>query len=464
MITKFQTNKKNKIHKIETTTDTLTSRGGLSLIVRYLESLNIYSILLTAFPSLKKSSKGFNPSELFKQLICYFIDGTYSSLSGFDRLKKDSGYAAGIETPTDKLYSSHTIKRFFNKFNFQMVYKFRSVLQKLFITHLKETRPDVIFIMIDSMVLDNNSAEKRHGVQPTYKKVKGFQPLHFIYNGFIIDCVFCGGSKHGNHGENVKNGIKHIVRKIYKEYSKDVEIVFLLDAGFFDDNLFNYIESPEINGYYIGTGKKYKFVKDEMVKIDFEKFMQYDKGLISWKYYEFMYKCETWNSARRAIYTIPYKEETGQFLMDFGGSESIILTNIYANSSIEQILPGISNTETIIKYFHSRGEYEQVHRQIKEFRDQKLPFKHFEQNAAFYYFTLVSYFVFKLFIEDCLVNRISGIKKNSYPNTIRRKFIDFAAKIVKTGNRIILKATPSIYKQLSLFLIFERCRFPSFIL
>ena len=464
MITKFPSEQQYKIHEIGTTNDTLTSRGGLSFFVRYLDSMGIYSMLLRLFPSLKKSSKGFNPVELFKQLFCYFIDGTYSSISGFDVLSRDEGYAAGIESSPDELYSSHTIKRFFNKFNFQMVYKFRYVLQNLFIMYLKKRNPETIFIMVDSMVLDNNSAEKRHGVQPTYKKVKGFQPLHFICDGLIIDCVFCGGSKHGNHGSNVKNGIKNLVGKIRREYSSDVEIVFLFDAGFFDDDLFSYIESPEINAYYIATGKKYEFVKEIMRHIELDKLKEYKRADISWKFHEFEYKCQRWKKGRRGIYTIPYKEEIGQLLLNFGDSESIILTNIHEDSSIEKVLPGVSRTRNIIRYFHSRGGHEQVHRQIKEFRDQKLPFKRFEQNAAFYYFALVSYFVFSVFTEDCLVHRISGIKKTSYPNTIRRKFIDFAAKIVKTGNRTLLKTTPSIYKRLRLFLIFERCRYPSFVL
>jgi hypothetical protein len=31
------------------------------------------------------------------------------------------------------------------------------------------------------MVLDNDEALRREGCDPTYKKVKGFQPLHLIW-------------------------------------------------------------------------------------------------------------------------------------------------------------------------------------------------------------------------------------------------------------------------------------------
>ena len=67
------------------------------------------------------------------------------------------------------LASSHAVKRFFGKFSFVRVYLFRHLLQILFIRRLKKTCPTVIVLGLDSMVLDNDDALKRHGVQPTYK-------------------------------------------------------------------------------------------------------------------------------------------------------------------------------------------------------------------------------------------------------------------------------------------------------
>jgi len=49
-------------------------------------------------------------------------------------------------------------------------------------------RPPVINLTLDTMVMDNDEAQKRHGVQPTYKKVKGFQPLQMIWKNKIVEC------------------------------------------------------------------------------------------------------------------------------------------------------------------------------------------------------------------------------------------------------------------------------------
>jgi hypothetical protein len=54
------------------------------------------------------------------------------------------------------------------------------------------------------MGMDNNEAKKRHGVEPTYKKYLGFQPLQIIWNRKIVDAIFRGGSKHRARAKGVR--------------------------------------------------------------------------------------------------------------------------------------------------------------------------------------------------------------------------------------------------------------------
>ena len=116
-------------------------------------------------------------------------------------MKRDSGYAGVIETAPEKMASSHVVKRFFRPFAWFHGRAFRSVLQRLFVWRLKLEKPEVIELMIDTMVMDNDEAKAREGVSPTYKKVKGFHPLQVIWNGRIVDAIFRGGKKHGNFGK-----------------------------------------------------------------------------------------------------------------------------------------------------------------------------------------------------------------------------------------------------------------------
>ena len=92
------------------------------------------------------------------------------------------------------------------------------------------------------MVLENDDARKRQGVQPTYKKVKGFHPLKMNRDHYMVDAVFRGGSKHSNHGDTVEKMLVHIVDKIHREYRDDVPIVVRMDAAFFKEEIFKSCE------------------------------------------------------------------------------------------------------------------------------------------------------------------------------------------------------------------------------
>ena len=79
-----------RINKIGTTTDTITGRGGLVLFSRYLEMTGILDILNSKLGFVRKSSKGLHVWILFKQIFCFFFDGTSRHLTYFDQLKNEA--------------------------------------------------------------------------------------------------------------------------------------------------------------------------------------------------------------------------------------------------------------------------------------------------------------------------------------------------------------------------------------
>src|SRR5260370_20284137 len=88
-----------RINKLETTDDTLTSRGGLTFFVKYVGSVGVLGLLLEKFTGIKKSAKGVSIGNLFLQALYFFFDVTSRHLSYFDELKKDAGNAAVIQLP-----------------------------------------------------------------------------------------------------------------------------------------------------------------------------------------------------------------------------------------------------------------------------------------------------------------------------------------------------------------------------
>ena len=68
--------------------------------------------------------------------------------------------------------------------------------------------PQVIELGIDTMVLDNDQAVKREGSEVTYKRKKGFQPLHICWGTFLVDVIFRKGSAHSNHGTDYTDRVR----------------------------------------------------------------------------------------------------------------------------------------------------------------------------------------------------------------------------------------------------------------
>jgi hypothetical protein len=452
-------NKSNcRINKVEVTTDTLTGRGGMALFVRYIERVGIFALLLNSFGYIRRSKKGASVFNIFKQVLCFLYDGTSRRLTYFDELKKDEGYAAIIESDPEEMVSSHRVKRFFKMFTWLSGKTFRKVLKEMFIWRLRIEKPEVINLMLDTMVMDNDEAEKRHGVQPTYKDEKGFQPLHLIWKNKIVDAIFRGGKKHGNHGKTVIHMVTDMVHLIRKEYSATVPIILRTDSGFLDEE--NLEAFDRLNISFIVSGKMSSSVK-EYIGAQRGTWERYDNGHQEWDYVEFGYRCESWKKFYRAIYTRPYYEGE-QRLLDFARPDNIILTNIGINEKAlsgcsEGIRKEIMKTEAIIGSHHRRGADELPHRGIKDFGFEELPFKRFPANSALYYCMVIAFFLFETFKEDVLAE---VMPIGSYAATVRRKALDFAAKIVSKGRQITLKVTKAVMEALKFEKLWERSNNP----
>ena len=439
----------------------MTGRGGLALFSRYLTSIKINSHLDRLFGSMRRSGKGLAVTALFKQLFCFLLDGTSRHLVYFDELKRDTGYAGAIETKPAAMASSHQVKRFFARFSWQRIWLFRRLLQQLFLWRLLEEQPEVVILGVDTMVMNNSESDVRHGVEPTYKRgVKGFQPLHVTWGRFLIDAVFRGGSKHSNHGDTVTKALERLVRLIRTRYRACVPIIVRMDAGFFDQKLMEDLEALSV-GYIIG-GKLYGDITRQADSAPEDAWSIYSNNERNkWQYLEFADRRGTWKRSRRAIFCRTLVEK-GQCVLDFACTESILYTNLDPKTKFGKKLTDDGHSdyleaESIIRHYHDRGCDELVHRALKEFRAEALPFKRFAPNAAFYYVMLLAFFLYEAFKEDVC----DGVLEvSSYVTRMRRRVIDIAAKIVRTGGKTILKVTAATYRAIDLKTLWDRANAP----
>ena len=448
------------IASVGVTSDTLTGRGGLAVIVQYFHAIGVIRLLEKHFGHLRTSGKGLPVGDFFFQVLCWLFDGTSRHLVYFDKLKSDPGYAAIIETTCEELASSHQIKRFFQLFGNFAIGPFRQILHRLFRWRLNLETRTLIELTIDSMVMDNDSATHRHGVQPTYKKVKGFHPLHLIWHGMIVDAIFRGGKKHGNAGNAVLNMIRTNVRIIREALGEDIPIVIRLESGFFDRRILELLD--ELNVAFIVSGKMYQAVKDIVAGTDQADWQVFENEHLKWQFAEFHWGCKSWPSTYRTLYTRAMYEGR-QMLLDFERPDNVILTNIEPDAKCLKHWPESLRSEwlkgtRIIASHHGRGVDELPHRGLKDFGFQELPFKRFAPNAAVYYCMLIGFLVFESFKRDTLSDVIPIV---SYATRVRRELFDIAAKIVRSAKRTVLKVTEAVMIRLDFGSLWARSREPS---
>jgi hypothetical protein len=446
----------HRIDDIGVTSDTLTSRAGLAVFVRYLAQLSIFPVLEQLFGTIRKSSKGQPVVEIFKQLFAFLADGTSRHLTRFDALKQDAGYAQTVESDREQLLSSHAVKRFFKAFSLPLVHAFRKLLRHLFVWRLRITQPAVVVLGLDTVVLNNDDALKRHGVKPTHKKVKGFQPLQLTWQRYVVDAHFRRGDKHSNHGKDAIRMLRLAVEVIRAHYRQNVPILVRMDSGFFDDKLFRTLEELDVG--YLCAGRLY----DEITQRARERqnWQTYKNGHQLWRLFEFKDRRRSWNVSRRAIYSQPVEE--GQQVLDFARPDTVIYTNLGQGQRIDELLSQVGHADwldavKILGLYHERGRDELVHRAMKEFADEKLPFKRFGPNMAYYSTMLVAFFLFEAFKED-VCSEVVPVE--SYPTTLRRRIFDQAGKIVRHAGEIVLKFTQAVWDQLKLDSLWRKAHTP----
>ncbi|MBK3519995.1 IS1380 family transposase [Carboxylicivirga marina] len=452
-----------KITKIGVTKDKISARGGLPLFLRYIEKTGLYRVISSSLINLIfKNNKGLQLNQFLKQMFAFCMDGTNTAISHFDQLKTDEGYAALLENTTKELASSHQTKRFFMKLSAVTNLIFNKILHELFIWRLKINCPKIITLGIDTMVLDNDDAQKREGCETTYKKKKGFQPLHICWGPFLIDVLFRKGSAHSNHGNDYTQREKAIVKLIRNRYSEQVPIILCADSGFADQKAYEYFED-ELDIHYITTSKIYADVKEYVKDIPSQNFCSLKKNKAVWGCVEFGNKLKSWKKFRRCIFTKLNCEESGQYVLDFSKPDNVIYTNIGNCKSADDKLRVAGGgsfflTKSIIQISHSRGADELIHRSIKELATkEQLPFKSFGMNRAYYFMLVITHFIFEAYKQDVTVDIVPI---TTYPNTFRRKLIDFAAKITSGSRYVKLNVSRTIHETINFKELWKRCQSP----
>ena len=105
--------------------------------------------------------------------------------------------------------------------------------------------------------------------------------------------------------------LTHIIKRVREEYRKDVSILILADAGFYDEDNFKALE--KLNVAYICGGRVYDDIKALVESIG-ESNEYKGKGNV-WEFVDFIDKRGVWDKGRRAIYLKPFVNDEGETVL-----------------------------------------------------------------------------------------------------------------------------------------------------
>jgi len=278
--------------------------------------------------------------------------------------------------------------------------------------------------------------------------------------------MFRNGKAHSNHGTDYIDRVTAIVELIRSRYRNDVPIILCADSGFADQKAFDYFDT--INVHFITTSKIYPDVREYAELVPAEQYSELKKDKLIWRFFEFASKRGTWKRFRRSIFTTLSCDENGQYVLNLGNkrTDNLIFTNIGTNPIADKRLKQAGgenyfSAENIVKLSHQRGADELIHRSIKELATkEQLPFKRMGMNRAYYFLLVISHFIFETYKRD-ITKEILPI--SSYPNTFRRKLIDFAAKITSGSGYTILNIPRTVFNNYKINDLWIKCQSPPII-
>jgi hypothetical protein len=258
-----------------------------------------------------------------------------------------------------------------------------------------------------------------------------------------------------------------------------------MDAGFCDKRIYQACEELGIG--YVSSGRLLVEVKEGAEKVPETSWSIYQDGsdsgpggLREWAYHQRGDRRGTWSRFRRMIYT-RLRCENGQRTFDFACKDTIIYTNLGLDGPIDRRLKkagkeALLGASSLIEMHHGRGRDELVHRALKDFGTERMPFEDFFPNMAFYSTMLLAFNLYEVFKEDGLQaeegkaeegeaeeekeGSEARIPLSSYARRLRREVIDIAGKLVRTAGRTILKVTEATARRLDIEGLFRQVADP----
>ncbi len=314
-----------------------------------------------------------------------------------------------------------TVSRFLSNFTYKTTQMFRDINFKVFKKLLSKSGLKQITIDIDSSVV--NVEGHQEGAK------KGYNPKKVGNRCYNIQFAFCdelkayitGFMRSGN--TYTANGAAEMIKEIVANIkTDDLDILFRMDSGYFDENIIQTIES--FNCKYLIKAKAYSTLTNEVTDSQ----IPFTYGEEGRETMELFTKLNTWHKKRRFVVSRVLKPENERVQLSFLPGAEYQYFSFVTNTDLR--------SERVVITYEKRGNAENYIKEAKyDMYVGHLILKSFWANEAVFQMMMLSYNIFLLFKFDFL----TPAEYRQQIKTFRLKYVFLAGKIIKTARSVIMK-------------------------
>jgi len=370
------------INKIDFNAKNLTSNAGLFLLLENAKSNGIFQLIENELVFDNDSTNIIKMNHI-KTILC----GHFIGIDKLERLKLLQNDPL-IKEYDIQVKEPETVSRFLRNFSFKTTQILRDINYKVFKNLLSKSNLKSIIIDIDSSVI--NVEGHQEGATKGYNPKKPGNRCYNIQFAFCDELKACvtGFVRSGN--TYTANGAAEMIKEIVANIkADDLEIMFRMDSGYFDEEIIKTIET--FGCKYLIKAKVYPTLALQVT----DKPVLFVKGEEGRETTELFAKLNTWNKDRRFVVSRvlkPEKERAQLSLLE--GSEYeyfFFVTNI-------DLLP-----EKVIISYEKRGNSENYIKEAKyDMAVGHLLLKSFWANEAVFQLMMLAFNLFLLFKFDSL--------------------------------------------------------------
>ena len=403
------------IQKIDFTAKNLTSNAGLYLLLKHANQQGIFDLIdhNLLFDSASTNKIKMNH---IKTMLC----GNFIGIDKLERLKLLQSDPL-VNEFNISIKEPETVSRFLGNFSYKTTHMLREINFKVFRKLLRKSKLKAITIDIDSSVV--NVEGHQEGA------VKGFNPKKRGNRCYNLQFAFCdelkayitGFMRSGN--TYTANGAAEMIKEIVAQIkTDDLEILFRMDSGYFDDEIIEIIESAGCQ--YLIKGKEYPTLASQVTAPTIS-FMKGEEGRETT---ELFTKLDTWDKDRRFVVSRVLKPEKDRAQLSFLEGDEFEYFYFVTNTELP--------SEKVVIAYEKRGNAENYIKEAKyDMAVGRLLLKSFWANEAIFQLMMLTYNLFLLFKMDFT----NGTEYRQQIKTFRLKYIFLAGKIIRTGRSVIMK-------------------------